>query len=167
MPLLKNGQPIEDSWVELADDAALPAAGAVIVSFERWQRERATLIARGAPLGVRLKNTTTPAELADDLPQLQLVAVELPKFRDGRAFTQARALRERHGFAGEIRALGHIIPDQYLFLTRIGVDTVVVPEARLTEAWQQALREFSVAYQPALTPDQPFSLMRRHLAVPA
>ncbi|WP_404326375.1 DUF934 domain-containing protein [Aerophototrophica crusticola] len=112
---------------------------------------------------MKLKSNQLAPELADDLGALALVAVELPKFRDGRAFSTARELRERFKFTGEVRATGHIIPDQYLFLTRVGVDTVEVPADRAGPAWEHALAEISVAYQPAQDDAQPLSLLRRHV----
>ncbi|MFV3077350.1 DUF934 domain-containing protein [Niveispirillum fermenti] len=163
MPVLDRGLPIDDRWTDLADDQPLPADGAVIVSLERWRTDREALTSRGAAVGVRLKSSQLATEIAGDLGSLSLVALELPKFRDGRAFSAARELRERFGYKGEIRAFGHIIPDQYLFLTRVGVDTVVVPEDKAGPAWAQALKEMSIAYQPALEPDAPVSLLRRHL----
>jgi uncharacterized protein (DUF934 family) len=163
MPVLDHGHEIEDRWTDLADDAPLPATGGVIVSLDRWRAERDALIARGQPVGVRLKSNQLATELADDLAHLGVVALEFPKFRDGRAFSAARELRERFGYQGEIRAFGHIIPDQYQFLTRLGVDTVVVPEDRVGPAWAHALNEISIAYQPALQDHGTVSLLRRHL----
>lgn len=163
MPVLDRGLPIDDRWTDLADDAALPDDGAVIVSLERWRAEHATLTARQDAVGVRLKSNQLATEIANDLGSLSLVALEFPKFRDGRAFSAARELRERYDYKGEIRAFGHIIPDQYLFLTRVGVDTVVVPEDRVTPAWAHALKEMTIAYQPALAEEGPANLLRRHL----
>lgn len=163
MPLLEKGQPVADPYVTVPDGEPLPPTGPVIVSLERWRAEKAELLARGDRLGVKLKSNQLAPELADDLPSLALVAVEMPKFRDGRAFSTARELRERYGFKGEVRATGHIIPDQYLFLTRVGVDTVEVPADRVGPAWEHALTEISVAYQPARDDAQPLSLLRRHV----
>jgi len=163
MPVLDRGLPIDDRWTDVADDQPLPPDGAVIVSLERWRAERDLLTARKDAIGVRLRSNQLATEIADDLGSLSLVALEFPKFRDGRAFSAARELRERFDYKGEVRAFGHIIPDQYLYLTRLGVDTVVVPEDRVTPAWAHALKEISIAYQPALGDESPVSLLRRHL----
>lgn len=86
-------------------------------------------------------------ELRPYLVQLQLVVLHFPIFRDGRAFTQARALREYENYTGEIRAEGHILPDQAAFLLRCGVDSVVLPnEVDITE-WETQLKRFSFTYQ--------------------
>lgn len=165
MALIRNDDLSEDDFRTLADDEALPGKGGVIVSLARWQKDRDALLGRKGPLGVRLKSDESPEAIADDLGRLALVALEFPKFRDGRAFTLARELRERHGYDREIRATGHIIPDQYLFLVRAGVNTVEVPSDRDIAAWRLALEQFTVAYQPGVVGDTPLSLLRRRLSL--
>ncbi len=148
MPLLKHGAIVDDPWIDLADDAAFPAAGPVIVSLARWQSERDTLIARGEKIGLRLPNTASVTETADGLAHVDLVALAFPKFNDGRAFSQARLLRERYRFPGEIRATGAVLRDQLLFMLRCGFDAFVVADASAVEAWSKATREIGVFYQP-------------------
>jgi uncharacterized protein (DUF934 family) len=70
------------------------------------------------------------------LDRLDLVAVEFPKFRDGRGFTIARALRERHGFRGDIRAVGHVLPDQFAALMQCGFSTILTTSEHPPEQWQ-------------------------------
>jgi uncharacterized protein (DUF934 family) len=160
MPLLEDGRLVADDWVTVADDAPLPDAPAIL-SLARLRTE--TLDGRNAPLGLALDPATQPEAIADLLPRLSLVAVLLPKSKDGRAFTQARALREHHGYAGEIRATGHVLPDQYGMLLRCGVSTVEIPEGADPAQWEQSRRVVDIAYQPALTPDAPLGLLRRRL----
>ncbi|MDR3519139.1 MAG: DUF934 domain-containing protein [Azospirillaceae bacterium] len=164
--LLENGAVVTDPWTVL-DDAAgsdgIPE-GPVIVSLERWQRDRAVLELRNAPLGIRLKSHQLAGEIAADLDRFGLVVLELPKFRDGRAFSTARLLRERYGFTGEIRATGAMIPDQFLFLVRCGVSSVEVPDNADLAVWRHALTEITIAYQAAATADEPLSLLRRRLS---
>ena len=69
---------------------------------------------------------------------LALIAVRFPKFRDGRGFSQIRALRER-GCLGEIRAVGNVLPDQFLSLVRCGVSTVALPEGADPAVWRAVL----------------------------
>ncbi len=156
--IIKNRQIVEDPWRHVADDAELPA-GPVIVTLARWRRERAALMECGEPVGVRLPNTTNVADLADDLPQWAVVALEFPKFADGRAYSQARLLRERYGYQGEIRAVGDVLRDQLLFMARSGFDAFEVRADRRLEDALEAFDEFSVSYQPAA--DQPLPLYRR------
>ncbi|MGQ9365888.1 DUF934 domain-containing protein [Azospirillum sp. A39] len=164
MPLVKDGRPAEDTWTTLADDAPLPAVGAVIVSLARWRAEREALLARGGPLGVRLPSDALADAVAADLARLALVAVEFPKYRDGRSFSTARRLRDQHGFAGEIRAVGDVLPDQHQFLRRCGVDSVELPAGADAEAWLAAAGPMSVAYQAALGDGGPLGLLRRRVA---
>src|SRR5262245_30790641 len=112
MPLLRDGQIVDDPWVTLADGEAPPDARPLLVSLARFQAERAALVARAVPLGVKVPNTTDVATLAPDFGTLGLIALVFPKFNDGRAFSQARLLRERYGFKGEIRATGAVLRDQ-------------------------------------------------------
>ncbi len=156
--VIKHRQIVEDRWQAVADDAELPA-GAVIVSLARWQRERTALQERGEPVGVRLPNTADVADLADDLTALALVALEFPKFADGRAYSQARLLRERYGYQGEIRATGEVLRDQLFFMARSGFDGFELSAERRLEDALEAFNDFSESYQPAA--DQPLPLYRR------
>jgi uncharacterized protein (DUF934 family) len=149
MPLIKNGDIIPDRFRALADDAALPEGEPVIVSLARWTKDRATLIARNAPVGVRLKSSEAPASLAPDLDHIALIAIEFPGFRDGRGFSYAHRLRNQYGYTGALRAVGHLIPDQAQFLLRTGFDEIEVKENAKLAEWQRGLSEFTVWYQPA------------------
>lgn len=163
MPLIKDGRVADDQWVSVPDGEPVPTDRPAVVTFERWQAERDSFRGRNAALGVRVKSGTLAPAVAPDLDQFALVALEFPKFRDGRAFSTARELRERHGYAGEIRAVGHVIPDQYQFLVRTGFTSVEVPEGSKPESWAHALTEITVAFQPSLDDAQPLSLLRRRL----
>ena len=164
MALLENGQPIADPWTFVADGADLPAAGDVIVTLARLNA--GVEPPAGGRLGVRLTSSELAEAAAPHLPRLALVAVEFPKFRDGRGFSTARELRERFGFKGEVRAVGHTLPDQYRFLLRVGFSTVEVPDGANLASWQAALTEIAVAYQRAVDDATPASLLRRRFAAP-
>ena len=148
MPLLKNGAVAADSWHQVAGGEALPPEGPVILPFERWRNERETLLGRNAPLGVRLNNTQSVAELAPDLDRLEVIVLEFPKFTDGRAYSQARLLRERYGYRHELRAVGNVLRDQLLFMARCGFDAVEFDHADPESAWKEGTGTFSVFYQP-------------------
>lgn len=163
MALIENGRIGEDAWSFVPDGEPVPNDRPVIISFERWNAERDSFTGRNAKLGVRLKSGTLAGAIAADLDRFALVAVEFPKFRDGRGFSTARELRERYGYTGEIRAVGHVIPDQYQFLMRTGFTTVEAPEGTNVESWANALTEISIAFQPSLDETQPLSLLRRRL----
>lgn len=161
MPLLKNGRLIDDPWVHVADEVAIPASGPVIVSLVRWCEERDALIDRKNLVGVRLKAEQTASEVAADLEHLGVVALAFKTFRDGRAYSNARRLRERYGYKGELRAIGNVLRDQYLFMLRCGFDALEVKEGETEADWQDATDAISTAYQPAATDDKPLVMSLR------
>ena len=146
--LLKSGAFAADPYVPAADDAALPE-GAVLVSLARFQKDREALLARNTPIGVKLQSHENPELLGDDVNRLSLVALEFPKFRDGRAFSWARILRTRLGFKGEIRAVGDFLYDQVNYQHRVGFDAWEVPDHFTLEMFNQALTEMTNVYQPS------------------
>jgi len=160
MPLLKGGKPVNDPWFHVADEVAVPATGAVIVGLKRWRSERESLLKRGHPVGVRLKSNHTAGDIADDLDHLGVIALAFPVFTDGRAYTNARRLRERHGYRGEVRAIGNVLPDQYLFMQRCGFDAFEVREGDGEKSWDKATGMISVFYQPAADGQQSVASLR-------
>ena len=148
MPLIRNGAVAENLFTEVVDGAPLPD-GPTVVSLTRFLADRETLLARNAPLGVRLKSAESPAALGEDAARLSLIVLEFPRFRDGRAFSWARMLRTRLGYRGEIRATGDFLTDQLAFMTRVGIDGFEVPEKISLELFQRALGEMRFVYQPS------------------
>jgi uncharacterized protein (DUF934 family) len=148
MPLIKNNEFVENAFARVADDETLPE-GAIVVSLKRWQTERETLIARNAPLGVRLTSDQSPEVLGDDVHHFAVIELEFPKFRDGRGYSWARQLRQRQHFTGEIRAVGDVLRDQWLYMSRVGVDAFEVRPGTRIEDFRAALAEQTVFYQPA------------------
>jgi len=165
MPLIKGGRFVADPWRHLGDDEAAEGADRITVSFARWRRERDALIASGVLLGVRLPNDAAASAIADDLGRLALVMLNFPRFTDGRAYSQARLLRGRLGFTGELRAAGDVLRDQLLFMQRCGFDAFAVGGRALAEDWLAAFREFDLFYQPA--EDRRPWIMRQREAAPA
>lgn len=160
MPLVKNGAVIQDPWTAVAAAAELDRPGPLLVPLALWLEHRDRLAGRPGPLGVRLASNESPALIADDLDRLDLVALEFPKFTDGRAYTHARLLRERHGFTGEIRAVGNVLRDQLAFMLRCGFDAVEADERALA-GWEAATSAFSAWYQPAADGSAPIPARRR------
>jgi uncharacterized protein (DUF934 family) len=161
MPLIKGDRLIEDPWVPADDEGPLPLEPRVIVGLARWQAGREELLARNAPLGIRLKSDQPPVLIAEDLEHFDLVALEFPKFTDGRAYSYARLLRERYGFTGELRAVGNVLRDQLFFMQRCGFDAFEVADARTLDGWHAAAREITVRYQPAAD-QRPWVAALRH-----
>lgn len=162
MPLIKQGRLAEDRYVRALDDAPIPEGAAVIVPAARLLADAAELSRREAPTGVLWPNDRRVAELAPHLDRLALVALVFPKFKDGRAYSQARQLRERYGFRGELRATGEILRDQFLFLDRAGFDAFEVKKEADASAFEEASRRYSVFYQP--TGDGRSTALRARLA---
>ncbi|MBX3498496.1 MAG: DUF934 domain-containing protein [Alphaproteobacteria bacterium] len=162
MPLLKAGRLVEDPWRVVDDAAPLSASEPVIVSLARFQAERQTLLERWAPLGVKLRNSDAIDALAGVVNRFAVIALEFPKFSDGRAYSQARGLRERLGFAGELRATGDVLIDQALFMRRCGFDAYEIAEAARAPRFVEAFRTFSVFYQPAGDGSAPVAALRRY-----
>ena len=150
MPIIKDGAIVADDVRHLADDEA-PTQGRYTVSLARWQKEKDGL----AAAGVRLRGADALADLAADLPRLALVVVEVPALADGRGFSQARLLRDRYGYAGEVRAVGDFLRDQVYFLSRVGVNAFEPKHGVDLESLLPALSEFSVNYQGAADHKQP------------
>lgn len=161
MALVKNGELVESSFVDASGAEAIPASGAVIVSLEQWQAHRDELIARGTPLGIRLHSDQPPELYAEDLPHFAVVALEFPKFRDGRAYSYARLLRERYKYQGELRAVGEVLLEQLFFMLRTGFDAFEIESADPLGDYRTALGDFSVWYQPAAD-GRPTAIQLRH-----
>lgn len=146
MALIRRGELVEDPYRRVGDEEPMPATGAVLVSFERWQAERDR--DRADPVGVLLRSDQSPELVADDLGRIALVALEFPAFRDGRAYSYARILRERYGYEGEVRAVGDVLMEQLHFMLRTGFDAFEFESDDPMGQFETASREFSVWYQP-------------------
>ena len=149
MQLVKRGQVVEDRFVRILDDAPVPDDVAALVPGARLLADTADFIGREAPTGVIWPNNRKVSELAPHLDRLALVALVFPSFRDGRAYSQARQLRERYGFRGELRATGDVLRDQFLFLLRAGFDSFEVKKDADAAAFAEAVGRYTVFYQPA------------------
>lgn len=126
-----NANVIADTWVYDTETAGPNS----IVPLEGFQEAGAGGV---RPLGVRIPSDTKIEKIVALLNQVDLVLIEFPKFRDGRGFTLARALRERYGYKGEIRAVGHVIPDQFDFLVSCGFSSLITPDEHPPEQWAPA-----------------------------
>jgi len=147
MRLVKVGSIVADDFVRWLDDAPVPAGQAILVPHGRLLAD-AGLLRRAAPTGVIWPNDRRVSELAPYLDRLALVALVFPVFKDGRAFSQARILRETFGFAGELRATGQVLRDQFVFMQRAGFDTFEVTKDADAAAFAETSRRYSIFYQP-------------------
>jgi uncharacterized protein (DUF934 family) len=148
MPLVKNGKVADDIFVRVADDAELPEGRAVLVSAARFLENPESVLAKTAKLGVIWPNNRDLDDLVPFLDRLAMVALVFPTFRDGRAYSQARLLRERHRYDGELRATGQVLRDQFVFMLRAGFDAFEPKKENDAEAFALTAKRYSVFYQP-------------------
>ena len=148
MPLVKNGQIAADAFSHLDDEAEIPATGALLVPAARFLANADALLQRVEPVGVIWPNNREIEELEPYLAKLAAVALVFPNFRDGRAYSQARLLRERYKFRSELRAVGQVLRDQFVFMLRAGFDTFEVRKQSDAEAFASTARRYTVFYQP-------------------
>jgi uncharacterized protein (DUF934 family) len=146
MLLIKNKQIVENDYHFFADDES-PVTGNAIVSFTRWQAEKTQLQATTDKIGVCVTVEDDLISLTDDLASLSVIAFHFAAFTDGRSFSRAKLLKERLGYHGEIRAVGHFMVDQVCYLAKVGFHSFQLEnEAQLSVALK-TLDDFSFSYQ--------------------
>ena len=155
--IIKDLNVVEDSWQVWRDTENLPSTGGYIVPFALWQTHKDALQALGE-IAVFLASDQSPKLLSADVSRFALIAVDFPKFADGRGFSYGRELREQHGFTGELRAIGDFMRDQLFFLKRCGFNSFALESDELDEALA-SFNDFSDAYQPSI--DQALPAFRR------
>lgn len=164
--LIKKRRIVADNWRLFKRGAdgglpELPSRGEAIVPLELWQARREALLARSGGLGVWLDSHQDPAAIAADLDRFKVIAVNFPKFGDGRGYSTARLLRERHGYKGELRAIGEVLRDHLFFMAQCGFDAFALREGEDAEEALSAFDDFSEAYQASAL--QPVPLFRRRV----
>jgi uncharacterized protein (DUF934 family) len=148
MPLVKQGRITTDLFVHITDGAELPGDGAILVPAARFLEDPEAMLRRAGKLGVIWPNNRNLDDLVPYLDRLAAVALVFPSFRDGRAYSQARLLRERHGYDGELRATGQVLRDQFVFMSRAGFDAFEVKKDADADAFAETMKRYSVFYQP-------------------
>jgi uncharacterized protein (DUF934 family) len=147
--LIKDRVVVDDRWTLLRDAASaesISPSEPVIVPLPLWKSRRDELVARGN-VGVWLAAADDPAELATDTATLPLIAVDFPQFTDGRGYSIGRLLRERYGFAGELRAIGDVQRDQLYYLAQCGFNAFAIRADRNIDDALAGLTPFSDGYQ--------------------
>lgn len=149
--IIKNKAVVADDWTVLrlneedAPESVVVPEGKVIVPLKVWQTQRATLETR-AELGVWIGSSERPEELKDDLGRFKVVAVDFPKFADGRGYSIAYNLRARLSYIGELRAIGDVLRDQLFYMQRVGFDAFSVREDKNIHDALKGLTDFSEVY---------------------
>lgn len=147
MALLKNGAVETDLYTDVSTADIIPENGAIIVSLVQWLEQRDALLARNEPLGIILHSDEKPETIADDLDSFDVIALEFPAFKDGRAYTYARLLRTRYDYKGELRAVGDVLLEQLHFMHRVGFNAFDIHSNDAVRAWEIAAADISVWYQ--------------------
>ncbi|MEY2633775.1 MAG: hypothetical protein RIR00_2429 [Pseudomonadota bacterium] len=166
--IIRNAAVVADPWQVFSPEAdsdlqTLPLpTGPQLLPLPVWQARREEILARGEAFGLWLAPADDPAEIAADLGLFALIAVNFPKFADGRGYSTARLLRQRYGYQGELRAIGDVLHDQLHYLRRVGFDSFALKEGKDPATALPGLTVFSEAYQTAV--DQPEPLFRRRQA---
>ena len=162
--IIKNKAIVSDDWSvlrlseEQMPDNVSVADGKIIVPLKVWQAQKATL--QGRPdLGVWLASDERPEALKGEVGQFSVIAVDFPKFADGRGYSIAYNLRARLGYAGELRAIGDVLRDQMFYMQRVGFDAFAPRADRSIEDALKGLSDFSEKYQTSW--DEKLPLFRR------
>jgi uncharacterized protein (DUF934 family) len=162
--IIKNKAVVADDWAVLRltendtpETVAVPD-GKVIVPLKVWQAQRTSLEGR-TELGVWIGSSERPEELKDELGHFKVVAVDFPKFADGRGYSIAYNLRARLGYTGELRAIGDVLRDQLFLMQRVGFDAFAVREDKNIHDALKGLTDFSEVYSNSW--DQKSPLFRR------
>lgn len=163
--IIRDGQIVKDEWMSVDDNAALPASGDIIVSLDRWQKDKREIVTRGPRYGIVLPNDFDVPELGEEWLILGAVLLQFPSFADGRAYSQATLLRERYGFEGELRATGDVLRDQLYYMKRVGINAFEIRSDRSIENALEALEDYSVHYQTAT--DHSSTIWQNRFAVSA
>lgn len=162
--IIKDRQVISDTWqvLRLAEDqlattVAVPNS-TVIVPLHVWQSQH-TVLSKRDNVGVWLASSERAEDLKEDIAILPVIAVDFPKFSDGRGYSIAYNLRARLGFQGELRAIGDVLRDQLFYMQRVGYNAFAVRADRNVYDALKGLTDFSVSYQASV--DQKSPLFRR------
>jgi uncharacterized protein (DUF934 family) len=162
--IIKNKAIVNDDWIvlrlaenEAPENVTVPA-GKIIVPLKVWCDQREKLQHRD-DLGVWFASDERPETLKDDIDKFTVIAVDFPKFGDGRGYSIAYNLRARFGYVGELRAIGDVLRDQMFYMQRVGFDAFAPRPDRDIQDALKGLNDFSEVYQAAI--DQKTPLFRR------
>lgn len=160
--LIKNGLAATDTWkiLELAEGespetVALPE-GDVIFPLTVWLARKDEIVSRPT-IGLLLQPADQVEDVAGELSSFNIIAVNFPKFVDGRGYSTAALLRQRYGYTGELRSVGDVLHDQLFFMRRVGFDSYALKDGKnLAYALEAGFKPFGDAYQGATDQAQPY-----------
>jgi uncharacterized protein (DUF934 family) len=152
---------VVDEYVELKDGEPVPAgAQHVLVSLSRWAEEHAALTSTAKNVGVVLPSDKLPEDVVE-LGRLRLIAIQFPRFTDGRGYSVAKLLRDRFGYLGQLRAVGWVLRDNLLYMERVGFNAFDLLPGKPLESGLEAFHELPIAYQATVSDKRP--LYRRRV----
>jgi uncharacterized protein (DUF934 family) len=165
--LIKNRRIVADSWRLLSRGPAgelpeVPESGDAIVPLALWLGGRENFLAYPKRIGVWLDANEGPDAIAGEVERFAVIAVNFPKFGDGRGYSIARLLRERYGFKGELRAIGDVLHDHLYFMEQCGFDAFALRDDQDAQEALSVFGTFSDGYQTSAL--RPTPLFRRRLA---
>lgn len=156
MALFKHGVAVPDAWLRVAPDGDLPQDGKLLLTAEQWRQHAPTHPRPNIAYGLLLQPGADVDEFAQDYARLELVAINFPKYTDGRGYSMGRMIRERHAFKGELRAVGDVLFDQLQLMARCGFDAFDITNAAtlklLAEGRKSGVMHF---YQPGYDAEVP------------
>lgn len=162
--IIKNREIIEDQWITLLNPeeqiASTKSDANIIVELAYWLNNKASLTARSGMVGILITGADEPEEFQSELSELSLVAIDFPKFGDGRGYSIARLLRERYNFQQEIRAVGDVLRDQLRFMERCGFDAYALRADRNMEEALESFTSLTVDYQSDVIEKKPIYARR-------
>lgn len=162
MQIIRNRAIVTDDFVHVQDEQELPQSGKIIVSLARWQESRASLLEQFEHVGIRLPSDKLPSDVSE-LSRLSLIAIEFPKFTDGRGYSIARLVRQREKFEGELRAIGWVLRDHLLAMERCGFNAFELARGKSIEDALEAFTELPTPYQATVTDPRPLYRRRGSL----
>ena len=157
--ILKDTEVVSDDWIVLDESAESLPTGDILLSYEQWQNFADQLSNHSGSLGVWLEGHAEIEQIIEPLLDLPLIAINFPKFADGRGFSSARLIRERYNYSGELRAIGGFIRDQLYLLKRCGFNAFQFSDENELSDAAESLKDFSENYQVSV--DQKNPLFRR------
>ncbi|MEE1865909.1 MULTISPECIES: DUF934 domain-containing protein [Pseudomonas] len=160
--IIKNNEIVDETWHLLPKDAnfdELTNCDDYIVPLQLWRDHGHALKARDGGLGVWLDADEEAEEIGEFVGNFQVIALNFPAFTDGRNYSNARLLRDRYKFTGELRAIGDVLRDQLFYMKRCGFDAFALRADKDPVEALESLKDFSVTYQAST--DEPQPLFRR------
>jgi uncharacterized protein (DUF934 family) len=157
--VLKDNCVIEDSWIILDESSETIPEGDILLTYAQWQDHSNDISSHIGKLGVIIEGNAEIEDIVEPLLNLPLIAVNFPKFADGRGFSVARLLRERYNYQGEIRAVGGFIRDQLYLLSRCGFNAFKFSDDTDITKAANSLQDFTETYQ--VSAEQKNPLFRR------